>query len=153
MRFLLLLLPCGLLLALAASGEDPAPADRAELSVVVTGLENDRGNLELALHSSPTSFLAKDAGQKPFLHLTLPIRDRKSAEVIKNLAPGAYAITAFHDENDNDRLDTNFLGIPKEAVGFSGSTRPRFGPPSYDQAKFDLKVGPRQLVIQVKKIF
>jgi len=153
MRLPLLMLSCLLLLVRATSAEDPLPPDRASLTVEVTGFENDKGSLELALHSSPSSFLSKDAAQKPLRHLTLPIRDRKSSKLIEGLPPGEYAITVFHDENANQKLDTNFLGIPKEAVGFSGSTRPTFGPPRYDQARFTLKAGANQLSIQIKKIF
>lgn len=152
MRFVLFSLPFVLLLAGPAPGEDP-PLDRASLSLLVTGFENDQGNLEVALHNSPASFLSKDAAQKPYRHLTLPIQDKKSGTVIKDLPPGEYAVTLFHDENGNDKLDTNFLGIPREALGFSGSARPKFGPPRYDQARFTLKVGAHQLVIQVKKVF
>ena len=33
------------------------------------------------------------------------------------LPEGEYAISLFHDENENKELDTNFIGIPKEAFG------------------------------------
>jgi uncharacterized protein (DUF2141 family) len=49
---------------------------------------------------------------------------------------GEYAIKIYHDENGNDELDTNFLGIPKEGVGFSNNPSARFGEPGFDEAKF-----------------
>lgn len=153
MRSAVFLLPCLLSLVGLASAEDPAPSDRSSLEVVVTGFENDKGNLALALHNSPDSYLAEDTAKKPFRHFTLPIQDKKSNLVIEDLPPGEYAVTAFHDENDNNKLDTNFLGIPREAIGFSGSERPRFGAPDYDQVRFTLKAGRQQLQIQIKKVF
>ena len=35
------------------------------------------------------------------------------------LAAGRYAVLVFHDENGNGELDVNFLGIPREPLGFS----------------------------------
>jgi hypothetical protein len=37
----------------------------------------------------------------------------------RNLKPGLYAVFAYHDANDNSRLDTNFMGLPTEGVGYS----------------------------------
>lgn len=54
-----------------------------------------------------------------------------------NLAPGNYAISVMHDENGNGKLDSNILGIPKEAYGFSNNPRV-MRKPTYDEAKFEL---------------
>lgn len=52
----------------------------------------------------------------------------------EGVAPGKYAIKAYHDINANGRLDTNFMGIPKEPYGFGNDAMGTFGPPSYEQA-------------------
>jgi uncharacterized protein (DUF2141 family) len=49
---------------------------------------------------------------------------------------GEYAISIIHDKNRNGRLDTNFIGIPKEPFGFSNNPKIKFGPPSFSDAKF-----------------
>lgn len=54
-----------------------------------------------------------------------------------NLNPGVYAVSTFHDENSNAKLDTNFLGIPKENYGFSNNASQPFGPPSFKEASFE----------------
>jgi len=54
---------------------------------------------------------------------------------IDNVPAGAYALLVIHDENGNDRLDRNFIGIPSEPVGFSNAYRPR-GPPTFRNAQF-----------------
>ncbi|MFN3875311.1 MAG: DUF2141 domain-containing protein [Flavobacteriales bacterium] len=51
-----------------------------------------------------------------------------------DLAPGRYAIKAYHDINGNGRLDTNWMGMPKEPYGFGNDAMGAFGPPSYEQA-------------------
>ena len=45
----------------------------------------------------------------------------------------------FHDQNNNDKLDSNFMGIPNEPYGFSNNARGTFGPASWDDAKFEIK--------------
>ncbi len=57
-------------------------------------------------------------------------------EGIIELEEGTYAIGFYIDKNENEKLDTNFLGIPKEQFGFSNDVMGRFGPPSFEDASF-----------------
>jgi uncharacterized protein (DUF2141 family) len=49
---------------------------------------------------------------------------------------GAYGIAVFQDTDLDKVLKTNFVGLPREPIGFSNDARIRFGPPSFDEAKF-----------------
>lgn len=51
-------------------------------------------------------------------------------------APGTYMISAYHDDNDNGRLDFDDQGLPFEAIGNSRDAIGSFGPPTFDQTKF-----------------
>jgi uncharacterized protein (DUF2141 family) len=53
-------------------------------------------------------------------------------------SPGRYAVSAYHDANQNGKLDRNLVGLPTEGYGFSRDARIRFGPPSFDDAAFDI---------------
>ena len=69
--------------------------------------------------------------------------DGRSAKVpmiftINNLPEGVYAISAYHDENENQKLDTGWFGIPKERYGCSNDAKGNMGPPKYEDAKFQL---------------
>ena len=55
------------------------------------------------------------------------------------LPAGQYAVGIFHDVNLNNKIDNNFLGLPKEQYGFSNNARALFGPPSFEEAAFELK--------------
>jgi MipA family protein len=57
---------------------------------------------------------------------------------VKDLPIGEYAAVAYFDENNNGRLDENFMGIPVEPIGFTSGYRPK-GPPSYVKARFLLE--------------
>ena len=52
------------------------------------------------------------------------------------VSAGVYAVSIFHDENLNGRLDTNWMGIPREGVGASNNPKPRMGPPKFAAAEF-----------------
>lgn len=49
-----------------------------------------------------------------------------------------YAVSVFHDANMNERLDKNFMGVPKEGYGASNNPKKKMGPPNFDEAKFQL---------------
>ena len=63
----------------------------------------------------------------------IPVSGGKATFSLK-LKEGQYAISAFHDVNDNKELDTNWMGIPKEKYGFSNNARGFMGPPSFEDA-------------------
>ena len=65
------------------------------------------------------------------------VADGREGYRIREIPAGEYALVVYHDENGNERLDKNFIGIPKESLGFSNSYMPK-GPPTYDRARFTL---------------
>jgi len=58
------------------------------------------------------------------------------------------AVSAYHDENGNDQLDKNAIGIPSERYGFSGGARGLTGPPSYEEATVSLDDKPIDISIR-----
>jgi uncharacterized protein (DUF2141 family) len=99
------------------------------LTVTITGLENSKGQILLELKN--------DKEEKISGH-TQTIENNKCIIYISNLKPGKYSFRYFHDENKNEELDTNWLGIPKEGFGFSNNAKGTFGPPSFKKTIFNL---------------
>ncbi len=63
--------------------------------------------------------------------------DASASSVIyefKNLEGGLYAVSVYHDSNDNRHLDTNFFGVPTEGYGFSKNVSGVFSAPSFEEA-------------------
>jgi uncharacterized protein (DUF2141 family) len=56
--------------------------------------------------------------------------------VFDDLAPGIDAVGTCHDENDNGRLDTDFIGYPKEGYALSNGMRAVFSRPRFIDAAF-----------------
>lgn len=61
--------------------------------------------------------------------------------IYDNIPSGEYAFVAFQDVDRNDKLQTNFIGYPKEPVGFSNNAKIVFGPPSFSDAKVKIEAG------------
>jgi uncharacterized protein (DUF2141 family) len=56
--------------------------------------------------------------------------------MVKHIRNSTYAAAAFHDENSDKKVNSNFIGIPKEGIGVSNNVKGRFGPLKFDDAKF-----------------
>jgi uncharacterized protein (DUF2141 family) len=127
-------------------GAASAPAGSGyPLTVRVNGLRNDKGRVAIALFASPADF----PDQKRALAGQLAkIEKGHAAATFSGLEPGLYAVAVLHDENQNDKMDFNFLGMPLEGYGFSNDASAPFGPPSFDAAAF--KLSPRASYIPVK---
>ena len=109
-------------------------AHAADLTITVKGVRSADGAVFLALYDSEKSFM-KVPQAKTTRRLNASKGDLKV--VIHDLPAGKYAISSYHDENGNGKLDTNALGIPEEGYGFSNDARDMFGPPKFPEAAFD----------------
>ena len=89
-----------------------------------------------------------------FLKKLVPVTSSQTeTSTTIDLPPGNYAIAIFLDENGNEKLDTNMLGIPKERFGFSNNRRIITGPPSFGEAEIEVKDGQNNFIINLIKLF
>ena len=101
---------------------------QVQLSVYVDGVKTDAGNINVAVYNKADGFLHFD---KVFKSGHARAVKGSTHIFIEDLPEGVYALAVFHDENGNNELDTNWLGIPREAFGFSKGKVKMFGPPSF----------------------
>lgn len=93
----------------------------------------ESGSVALVLFNSANTF---GDLRDPFRVFIYPLNGRDEY-LIDNVEPGEYALMVYFDENGNQRIDKNFIGIPKEPLGFSNRYHPK-GPPAYKLAAFTL---------------
>ena len=90
--------------------------------------------------------------RQPLRTLALPAGGAAPAS-FGEVPPGDYAVMVFHDANGNGELDLNFMGIPREPLGFSNRYRSK-GPPVFSGASFSVAEGERESVaVELKGIF
>ena len=79
-----------------------------------------------------------------------PAQQGETTVLVKGVPAGTWAVLAYQDENGNDQLDRNLIGIPKEAYGFSRDARGKFGPPSFEDAVITVREDGAATVANVK---
>jgi uncharacterized protein (DUF2141 family) len=134
---------------LATTVAAPCMGETGQLRVQLKGMESDDGDLVYAMWSDPENWLADD----PVRAGSVPIRNGTSMIVLRDLPFGEYAISVYHDRNANQQLDTGLFRIPKEPIGTSNDAKARFGPPRYEDARFNLDQPELTITIEVKKLF
>jgi uncharacterized protein (DUF2141 family) len=113
--------------------------EKAELVLEVHGKAECNGTVWYSLCSNKSEFEEERGG----IVGSALMANGKMRAVLQGVPPGRYAIKLFVDKNKNDLLDQGVLGIPKEPYGFSNDAMGMFGPPSFDDAGFDLRPGQR----------
>ena len=63
---------------------------------------------------------------------------------------GTYGISSYHDKNDNGRMDRGVMRIPKEDHATSNDARGSFGPPEFEDARFDYEGGLLELSAEIR---
>ncbi len=116
-----------------------------DLNVIIEGLKNDNGTVQIGLFNSKESWEGKT---EKFKGAIIRIKGKKAEWKIENIPYGEYAIRFFHDEDGDDKMDKNFLGIPTESFGFSNNAKATFGPPSFENAK--IMFDSENIVIKIK---
>ncbi len=111
-----------------------APVLGVELTVHVDAVRNANGTVRIELDDSQQAW---DDKVKPVASVEVKARVGLVSYTFRDLAPGAYAIVLYHDENDNHELDTNFFGIPKEGFGFSNNPK-SMRKPGFEDCKFEV---------------
>ena len=108
------------------------------------------GEIHVAVYDNAEAFEA-DRGEKGgaapgIMDGTIVMVEAGTSTFEYELPAGQYAVGIFHDVNLNNKMDNNFLGLPKEQYGFSNNARALFGPPSYEDAAFELKGDTKQSI-------
>lgn len=113
------------------------------VETTVNQLNSDKGTIYFALFDSENNF-----ENRKFLQVK---KAKASSEGVlvtfTDVEKGVYAITCFHDENDNGAMDFDLNGMPLENYGSTNNVM-NFGPPRFDDAKF--VVSDKDLTFEIK---
>jgi len=102
------------------------------IEVSVDNAFNDEGKVLFSLHTSETFMKAPG-----IMNAESKISNGKVTITFENVKPGSYAIMALHDANENNRMDFETNGMPKENYGSSNNPM-SYGPPQFSESKFEV---------------
>ena len=127
-------LPAAVLAVLALLAA-AAPLAAAELTITVTNVHNDRGNVEISVYDSADEWPdhPKDSNHQ--------VQPAKRGEIVFkfDLPPGTYAAAGYHDENKDGKFNKDFMGLPREGYMLSNNKRPDFSAPDFEDVAFTLE--------------
>jgi uncharacterized protein (DUF2141 family) len=107
----------------------------SKIIVTIDGVHSDRGQVMVGLFSKAEGFPDGDYADK---WIKVPAQTKPITVVFDGLAPGRYAVGAYHDENGNGKLDTNFFGWPIEGYALSNGIRLHIFRPRFADSAFSL---------------
>jgi uncharacterized protein (DUF2141 family) len=128
--------------AYAVGIRQPAATGTATVTVTLGGVAGQNGALMGAI-CNKNSFL------KACQYFA--VQPAAAGNVLKfpGVTPGSYAVMVYHDENMNGRLDKSANGMPQEGWGFSRNARGHYGPPTFDDARIDIKAGNNDVALDM----
>lgn len=101
------------------------------ITVTIENVLSDEGSIMGGLHTESTFMKGPGVANE--------VVDAVKGEVtltFTNIKPGTFAIMLLHDSNDNNRMDFEANGMPKENYATTGELV--FGPPNFNSAKFEV---------------
>jgi uncharacterized protein (DUF2141 family) len=134
---------------LSAHADSPS----GSLKLTVTGANNNKGVVRVALYNSKDSYAADkhNTGDGAFKKGTAEIKNSKAEYSFSDLPFGQYAVKVYHDEDNSGTFYTGAFGIPKVQYGFSNNAKGMMGPAPFNKAIFDLKSPQMSMAIELSK--
>jgi uncharacterized protein (DUF2141 family) len=126
----------------------PALVGGGMLSVVVDGISNASGTVRVVIFNSQDKFLERDGY---VFKQTIEVGNKKSVRLDFQMPHGYYAVSAYHDLNDNHTLDRNGLGVPVEPYALSNNPSVKWRKPTFDETKFAFNQSAQTISLQLKQ--
>lgn len=107
-------------------------AENISVNIEIKGIKTNLGKIYMALYNNSEDYKK----QKAFTRISL---ESKNNPLIHSLIlpQGNYVFSVYQDVNNNEKLDKNFIGMPKEPVGIS-NFKGKGIPGSFDKLKMTI---------------
>jgi uncharacterized protein (DUF2141 family) len=116
-----------------------------KIVITIEGISAETGTMIVGLFDNPEDFTVT-----PVISRIRPVKEKGTMVVtLEDVPYKTYAVSIYHDLNDNRKLDKNITGIPREPYGFSNNPVIIFGP-SWEKSTFELNEQELKLTIHLK---
>lgn len=119
---------------------------QGSLEIKISNIKKNTGKVVVEIYDNKTTWL-----KTPYRKMELSSSQEIQTASFK-VPYGIYAITIYQDLNNNGEADMNFLGIPKELVGFGNNYKP-FGEPKFKSCSIEFKATSKPQEIKLYKVF
>ncbi|MFN3856905.1 MAG: DUF2141 domain-containing protein [Caulobacter sp.] len=121
-------------LALVFTAGAALAQEAATLEITFSGISQPTGAIYGAVYDSEAAF----KGGKGVRSFRIDVTGPEARQTIADLPPGRYAIKLFHDVDGDGKMSTNPFGMPTEPYAASNNAKANMGPPTWEDAAFDL---------------
>ena len=120
-------------------------AEEKKLTVEITNVTSEEGQIILAIYNSSENYDKRIAFEE------VKLKPEMGSVIFEtNVPDGEYLVMLVHDVNNNGKLDTSFIGMPKEPVGLSNYDGKGI-PGKFKKHKFSVNEN-TEIIIPLKKI-
>lgn len=109
------------------------PNDPLSITFVISDAKSQNGRVLCGLYDQEKKWLSRDYFQGAKADVD---EHGKARCIFRGIPAGSYAISAFHDLDNDKQLDRKIFGIPSEPYCASRNARRAFGPPRWRDAVF-----------------
>ncbi|MBX2828826.1 MAG: DUF2141 domain-containing protein [Flavobacteriaceae bacterium] len=103
------------------------------IEVTITDFKNDDGKVMVGLYNDQGTWL-----DSTYKSLSSTIENKEATVIFTDVPDGEYAISCYHDKDDNGQLNMFMGTFPSEPYGCSNGARGFFGPPKWEDAHFEV---------------
>ncbi|MBB6462999.1 DUF2141 domain-containing protein [Flammeovirga kamogawensis] len=106
--------------------------ETSNIHLTVEGLRNTDGFMLVQVVDKDLNSILETKGV---------VSDKVFTMVLEDIAPGTYGIRICHDEDENDDMTNNWIGLPKEGFGFSWDKKVKMKEPDFEEYAFQVNQG------------
>ena len=117
------------------------------LELEISEFRNTKGHVLISVFDNAIDFPENE--DNAIVNKKVKVSEKTHFITIKDLPQGEYAVVFLHDENDNEEMDTNFVGAPEEGYGASNDAVNTFSAPKYKDARFLLEGEKKSLKLKI----
>jgi uncharacterized protein (DUF2141 family) len=139
------------LIFISVNVQTEEPKKKGMVKILITGFKNDEGVARVALFRGMQGF--PNNTEYAYWKGVYDIQDNESRLNINHLEYGTYAVSVYHDENNNGKLDKKWKLIPSEGFGTSSNARKEKEGPSYDLSEFEINADSISIKIKLEYLF
>ncbi|MEL6274196.1 MAG: DUF2141 domain-containing protein [Bacteroidota bacterium] len=119
------------------------------VSINLVSTASAKGCVRVAIFSAPEDY---QTGKSMSGWVTKLTGEPYPAQIgIPALPPGKYVIAAFHDLNENEKLDRNLFGVPVEPYGFVRTPQNKWRKPRWDEISFEVTDQTKAISVEMKR--
>jgi len=135
------------LVILFSSNHIKAQVQTCNIEIEVLGLKSTQGQFMISINRGPEGWPEENFIEQRFIsEFTAP----NFTIIFENMPYGNYAVGVLHDKDGSGEMTSNFIGIPKEAFGFTRDYKVVFRAPKYHEANFDANSPVKKLKINLQ---